>query len=426
MSTPTGHDGDCDPVVAARERQLESGGSDEHRATVGAPHVEHVRSKRREEGWTRPRSRRHVVRARAQRHTPWPLTAGRCVPAWRARGRRGGHGRQGRRRRAVPDVRPRPPVQVGRGELRKALRGGSWINRDLHRHASRDDTWPADGQSVGVLRQRLPVRPLTAADRDIALAWCARDRPANVFVAARIEEGHCDPTRGPSTLGRRASRWAGLGLGQRGAGRLDEAGVADVAARIMRQRRQCASIFGPSEQVVGLWNRLGPWGPVRAIRGHQPLLATSTRPPPARSAHRPRRPPGASRRGRPGRPGGCAHVHRGDRLSPVLRVGPRLPGQRCSPHPAGTPSSASRTAKSSSRPMWASPSVARRFRASGSTHGCAVRVSLCRRWRPFWSTFSADWPTRCRCMSTTTTSPRVRPTPAAASVEVGAFTTVLL
>lgn len=44
-------------------------------------------------------------------------------------------------------------------------------------------------------------------------------------------------------------------------------------------RRQCASIFGPSGQVVGLWDRLGPtWGPVRAIRTHQPLLTTRTRP----------------------------------------------------------------------------------------------------------------------------------------------------
>jgi predicted GNAT family acetyltransferase len=60
---------------------------------------------------------------------------------------------------------------------------------------------------------------------------------------------------------------------------LDEAGIADVAARIVRQRRQCASIFGPSEQVAGLWERLSPtWGPVRAIRSHQPLLATTTRP----------------------------------------------------------------------------------------------------------------------------------------------------
>ena len=132
-----------------------------------------------------------------------------------------------------------------------------------------------------MLRQRLPVRPLTAADRDTALAWCARDRPANVFVAARIEEGALRSNPG-ALLGHWVDgrldglAWASANVVPVG---LDESGVADVAARIMRQRRQCASIFGPSEQVVGLWNRLGPsWGPVRAIRGHQPLLATSTRP----------------------------------------------------------------------------------------------------------------------------------------------------
>ncbi|WP_414654338.1 GNAT family N-acetyltransferase [Intrasporangium sp.] len=134
---------------------------------------------------------------------------------------------------------------------------------------------------MGVLRQRLPVRPLTAADRDTALAWCARDRPANVFVAARIEEGALRSNPG-ALLGHWVDgrldglAWASANVVPVG---LDEAGTADVAARIMRQRRQCASIFGPSEQVVGLWNRLGPsWGPVRAIRRHQPLLATSTRP----------------------------------------------------------------------------------------------------------------------------------------------------
>ncbi len=132
-----------------------------------------------------------------------------------------------------------------------------------------------------MLRQRLPVRPLTAADRDTALAWCARDRPANVFVAARIEEGALRSNPG-ALLGHWVDgrldglAWASANVVPVG---LDDSGVADVAARIMRQRRQCASIFGPSEQVVGLWNRLGPsWGPVRAIRGHQPLLATSTRP----------------------------------------------------------------------------------------------------------------------------------------------------
>ncbi|MDV3222877.1 GNAT family N-acetyltransferase [Intrasporangium sp.] len=134
---------------------------------------------------------------------------------------------------------------------------------------------------MGVLRQRLPVRPLTAADRDAALAWCARDRVSNVFVAARIVEGALRSSPG-SLLGHWSEgrldglAWVSANVVPVG---LDDVGVADVAARIMRQRRQVASIFGPSEQVVGLWNRLGPsWGPVRAIRGHQPLLATSTRP----------------------------------------------------------------------------------------------------------------------------------------------------
>ena len=40
-----------------------------------------------------------------------------------------------------------------------------------------------------MLRTQTPVRALTAADRDEALALCARNPTANVFVAARIEEG---------------------------------------------------------------------------------------------------------------------------------------------------------------------------------------------------------------------------------------------
>ncbi|WP_353355311.1 GNAT family N-acetyltransferase [Intrasporangium sp. DVR] len=139
----------------------------------------------------------------------------------------------------------------------------------------------AGRQSVGVLRQRLPVRPVTADDRRAALDWCARDRVANVFVAARIEEGALRSSPG-ALLGHWAEgrldglAWVSANVVPVG---LDDAGVADLAARIVRQRRQCASIFGPTDQVVGLWNRLGPsWGPVRAIRSHQPLLATSTRP----------------------------------------------------------------------------------------------------------------------------------------------------
>ncbi|GAA2745987.1 GNAT family N-acetyltransferase [Terrabacter aerolatus] len=125
------------------------------------------------------------------------------------------------------------------------------------------------------------MRPLSAADHDVALEVCARDRVANAFVAARIVEGSLRTSPG-SFLG----HWADgelRGLAWVSANvvpvELDEEGVAAVATRIMRMRRQCASIFGPSDQVMGLWGRLGPtWGPVRAIRTHQPLLTTRTLP----------------------------------------------------------------------------------------------------------------------------------------------------
>ena len=132
-----------------------------------------------------------------------------------------------------------------------------------------------------VLRQRLPVRPLSAADHDAALAVCARDRVANVFVAARIAEGSLRSSPG-SLLGHwddgqlRGLVWVSANVVPV---ELDDDGVAAVAARIMKMRRQCASIFGPSAQVVGLWDRLGPtWGPVRAVRTRQPLLTTRERP----------------------------------------------------------------------------------------------------------------------------------------------------
>jgi predicted GNAT family acetyltransferase len=125
------------------------------------------------------------------------------------------------------------------------------------------------------------VRPLSAADLDAALACCARDRVANVFVAARIVEGSISSSPG-SLLGHwsdgdlRGLAWVSANVVPV---ELDDDGVTAVATKIMRMRRQCASLFGPSDQVNGLWERLGPtWGPVRAIRTHQPLLTTTTRP----------------------------------------------------------------------------------------------------------------------------------------------------
>jgi hypothetical protein len=48
------------------------------------------------------------------------------------------------------------------------------------------------------------------------------------------------------------------------------------AARIRRWHKGCASIFGPSEQVLALWQVLEhSWGRARAVRAHQPLMATA-------------------------------------------------------------------------------------------------------------------------------------------------------
>lgn len=136
-------------------------------------------------------------------------------------------------------------------------------------------------QAVSVLRQRLSVRALGVADREAALAVCARDRPAGVFVAARIVEGALRGHPG-SVLGHvregqlEGLAWISANIVPVG---LDEGGVAAVAARISRLRRQCASIFGSSDQVAALWDRLSVgWGPARSVRLSQPLLATSTKP----------------------------------------------------------------------------------------------------------------------------------------------------
>lgn len=136
-------------------------------------------------------------------------------------------------------------------------------------------------QAVDVLRQRTPVRLLGPTDHDAALEVCARDRAAGVFVAARIIEGALARHPG-SVIGHYRDgylsgiAWVSANVVPVGLG---EEGVAALAARIGKMRRQCASIFGPIDEVSALWEQLAPaWGPVRAVRAHQPLLATSTPP----------------------------------------------------------------------------------------------------------------------------------------------------
>jgi uncharacterized protein len=132
-----------------------------------------------------------------------------------------------------------------------------------------------------VLRTRNPVHALTAADRDDALEVCARDLPANVFVAARLLEGVLIAQPG-TILGHRVDGalrslcWSSANLVPVEA---DDTDLGYFAERVRRWRRQCASILGPDDQVTELWRHLGPaWGPARAVRPRQPLLSTQTLP----------------------------------------------------------------------------------------------------------------------------------------------------
>lgn len=132
-----------------------------------------------------------------------------------------------------------------------------------------------------MLRALTPVRALSESDRDEALLLCARNPAANVFVAARIHEGMLRSYPG-ALLGYRAEGaltslcWSAANLVPVGA---DTDALDQYAIRVRRWRHRCASIFGPSELVVPLWDRLRvPWGAPRALRTRQPLMLTSTRP----------------------------------------------------------------------------------------------------------------------------------------------------
>lgn len=132
-----------------------------------------------------------------------------------------------------------------------------------------------------MLRQRLPVRPVSVGEFDDALAMCATDRAANVFLAARIIDGAARQQPG-SLLGHYRGgllaglAWVAANIVPVG---LDEDGAAAIAQRISRLRRASASIFGASDQVKLLWEHLPPtWAPPRSMRMHQPLMVTRTRP----------------------------------------------------------------------------------------------------------------------------------------------------
>ncbi|WP_449064191.1 GNAT family N-acetyltransferase [Planomonospora algeriensis] len=124
-------------------------------------------------------------------------------------------------------------------------------------------------------------RVLDDNDRDEVLALLDTDPVANVFVASRVRSVGLNPARlggqmwgfGPRG-GLTSLCYAGANLVPVNAG--PEA-VHAFADRARRQGRRCSSIVGPADAVEPLWERLEPqWGPARAVRWAQPLMATAT------------------------------------------------------------------------------------------------------------------------------------------------------
>lgn len=128
-----------------------------------------------------------------------------------------------------------------------------------------------------------PVRVLDDRYRDEVLAILDAEPVANVFVSSRVHAAGLDPGRlgaqmwGYTREGRLTSLcYSGANLIPVAAG---PDAVRAFAERARTQGRRCSSIVGPVDAVTGLWEMLGPyWGPPRAVRATQPVMATSTPP----------------------------------------------------------------------------------------------------------------------------------------------------
>src|SRR5918999_4573172 len=128
------------------------------------------------------------------------------------------------------------------------------------------------------------VRVLDDRYREEALSILDSDSIANVFVASRVHAVGLDQAR----LG--AQMWGYLDDGRlrslcySGANLVPVSATSEAvrafAERARAQGRRCSSIVGPIDAVTELWEMLEPyWGPPRAIRRVQPVMATSATPP---------------------------------------------------------------------------------------------------------------------------------------------------
>jgi uncharacterized protein len=134
-----------------------------------------------------------------------------------------------------------------------------------------------------VLRTQRGVQLLGPSDIDAMLELAARDPVLNVFADYRARLTRLDP------------RWLGGEMwGYVEDGRLVSAchsganlvpvqatgeALAAFAERAIEQRRRCATIVGPADDVRRLWEHLEPhWSPPRELRWRQPHLQISGAP----------------------------------------------------------------------------------------------------------------------------------------------------
>jgi len=122
----------------------------------------------------------------------------------------------------------------------------------------------------------MPVRQLREADRAAVERVLNAHPIASAQVAERVfqhglgwrAEGRLfgfGVSRGPDAL-----LWCGGQVTPVGA---DAAAVSAFADMVAGWPRLCASLVGPADAVLGLWDRLRPsWGPDRTVRHEQPLM----------------------------------------------------------------------------------------------------------------------------------------------------------
>ncbi len=124
------------------------------------------------------------------------------------------------------------------------------------------------------------VRSLREDDRAAALELCAADPVATVLAAVQVEQLGRRRLPGAEILGiwregrLRALCWSGANLVPVA---VDEPELADAVVDHVRGRgRRASSIVGPADQVMALWERLGPtWMRPREVRDDQPSMAIS-------------------------------------------------------------------------------------------------------------------------------------------------------